>query len=89
MASSNSQITKPQCGCFKRAEPPDVNINTGVQSINTERASEGSFRPVVKCIIYSTVKGRMYQCKVDVDMLNAVKSLLADVSSVTSPSSEL
>ena len=29
----------------------------------------------------------MYQCKVDVDMLNAVKSVLADVSSV-SPSSE-
>ena len=31
--------------------------------------------------------GTMYQCKVDVDMLNAVKSVLADVSSV-SPSSE-
>ena len=29
----------------------------------------------------------MYQCKVDVDMLNAVKSVLADISSV-SPSSE-
>ena len=29
----------------------------------------------------------MYQCEVDVDMLNAVKSVLADVSSV-SPSSE-
>ena len=25
----------------------------------------------------------MYQCEVDVDMLNAVKSLLADVSSVS------
>ena len=33
------------------------------------------------------VKRTMYQRKVDVDMLNAVKSLLADVSSV-SPSSE-
>ena len=33
------------------------------------------------------VKRRMYQRKVDVDMLNAVKSVLADVSSV-SPSSE-
>ena len=32
-------------------------------------------------------KQRMYQCRVDVDMLNAVKSLLADVSSI-SPSSE-
>ena len=31
--------------------------------------------------------GTMYQRKVDVDMLNAVKSVLADVSSV-SPSSE-
>ena len=30
-------------------------------------------------------KRTMYQCKVDVDMLNAVKSVLADVSS---PSSE-
>ena len=33
------------------------------------------------------VKRSMYQRKVDVDMLNAVKSVLADVSSV-SPSSE-
>ena len=33
------------------------------------------------------VKGTMYQRKVDVDMLNAVKSVLADVSSI-SPSSE-
>ena len=32
--------------------------------------------------------GTMYQRKVDVDILNAVKSVLADVSSV-SPSSEL
>ena len=34
------------------------------------------------------VKRTMYQRKVDVDMLNAVKSVLADVSSV-SPLSEL
>ena len=34
-----------------------------------------------------TVKHTMYQRKVDMDMLNAVKSVLADVSSV-SPSSE-
>ena len=33
------------------------------------------------------VMRRIYQCEVDVDMLNAIKSLLADVSSV-SPSSE-
>ena len=39
MSSMNSQIDKPQCGHPKRAELPDVNINTGVQSINTERAS--------------------------------------------------
>ena len=37
MASSNSQIDRPQRGCPKRAELPDVKINTGVQSINTER----------------------------------------------------
>ena len=39
MASSESQIDKPQRGCPKRAKLPDVNINTGAQSINTERAS--------------------------------------------------
>ena len=39
MASSDSQINKPQRGRPKRAEPPDVNINTGAQSSNTERAS--------------------------------------------------
>ena len=31
------------------------------------------------------VKRRMYQLKVDVDMLNAVKSVLADVSPSVSP----
>ena len=36
MASSDGQIDKPQCGRPKRAELPDVNINTGMQSINTE-----------------------------------------------------
>ena len=39
MAGSDSQIDKPHYGRPKRAEPPDVNINTGAQSINTERAS--------------------------------------------------
>ena len=39
MESSDSQMDKPQHGRPKRAELPDVNINTGVQSINTERAS--------------------------------------------------
>ena len=39
MTSSDSQIDKPQRGRPKRAELPDVNINTGAQGINTERAS--------------------------------------------------
>ena len=38
MASSDSQIDKPQRGRPKRAELPDININTGAQIINTERA---------------------------------------------------
>ena len=38
MASSNRQIDKPQRGRPERAELPDVNINTGAQSITTERA---------------------------------------------------
>ena len=33
MASSGSQIGKPRRGRPKRAELPDVNINTGAQSI--------------------------------------------------------
>ena len=39
MASSDSQIDKSQRGRPKRAELPDININIGAQSINTERAS--------------------------------------------------
>ena len=39
MASSDRQNDKPQRGRPKRAELPDVNINTGAQSINTERVS--------------------------------------------------
>ena len=31
MASSDNQIDKPQCGHPKRAELPDVNINTQVR----------------------------------------------------------
>ena len=39
MASSESQIDKPQRGRPKRAELLDLDINTGAQSINAERAS--------------------------------------------------
>ena len=39
MASSDSQIDKPQRGRPKRAELPDVNINTGAQSIDTNWAT--------------------------------------------------
>ena len=39
MASSDSQIDKTQRERPKRAELPDVNINTGAQSINIERVS--------------------------------------------------
>ena len=39
MVRSDSQIDKPQHGRPKRAELLDVNINTGTQSINSERVS--------------------------------------------------
>ena len=39
MACSNSQIGQPQCEHPNKAELLDVNINTGAQSINTERTS--------------------------------------------------
>ena len=38
MAGSNNEINKPQRGHPKRAELLNVNINTGTQSISTERA---------------------------------------------------
>ena len=38
MASSVSEFDKPPRGRPKRAELPDVNINTGAQSINSERS---------------------------------------------------
>ena len=52
MASNNSQIDKPQRGRSKRAELPDVNIKTGAQSINTERAS---FNTAISDVPYSIV----------------------------------
>ena len=39
MPSRDSLIDEPQHGCPKRAELPDVNINTDSQSINTATAS--------------------------------------------------
>ena len=36
MASSNSEIDKPQRVCPKRAEMLDVNMNIGMESINRE-----------------------------------------------------
>ena len=39
MAGSDSQIDQLQLGRPKRAELLDVNMNTGAQSINSERVS--------------------------------------------------
>ena len=50
MASSDSQIEKPQRGRPKRAELTDVNINTGTQSIITERASLSHSKDIVVII---------------------------------------
>ena len=55
MASSDIQIDKPQCGHPKRADMLlDVNINTSVQSINTERASLNNtiFNTIILVLIY-------------------------------------
>ena len=43
MASRDSQIDKAQHGHPKRAVLLEVNINTGVQSIETERVSLKSY----------------------------------------------
>ena len=64
------------------SSPAKQNKNTRI-SLNTTSVhlARDSCRQLV-------VNNTMYQRKVDVDMLNAVKSVLADVSSV-SPSSEM
>ena len=56
MASSDSDIDKPQHWCSKRAELPDVNINTGAQSINTERASLQEFSLSLRYKCYENPK---------------------------------
>ena len=53
MGGSDSQIDKPQRGRPKRAELPDVNINTGAQSINTEKSLFKSFKFFYSRIILS------------------------------------
>ena len=60
MASSDSQQREHP----KRAELPDVNINTGVQSINTERASEAgvmAFNPVNAMFLCANKVQKMQQ----------------------------
>ena len=47
MASSHSQIDKPQRGRRKRAELRGGNINTGAQSINTERSGDSTLSIIV------------------------------------------
>ena len=42
MASSDSQIDKPQRRRPKRAELPNVNINTGAQSVNSGSFFKGA-----------------------------------------------
>ena len=49
MASSDSQIDKPQRGRPKRAELPDVNIDTGAQSILMPQLICPSKEPVYSC----------------------------------------
>ena len=55
-SSADSEIDKP--GAQKRVELPDVNINTGVQSINAERATSMNqlCNSAISTTIYSYVK---------------------------------
>ena len=46
IASSDSQIHKPPCGRPNRDELPDVNINTGAQSIDAQRTSLNKLREI-------------------------------------------
>ena len=66
MACSDSQIDKPQHGHPKRAELPDVNINTGAQSINTESFFNGRINLFIKTMEHNTVESQAvltsFQC---------------------------
>ena len=56
VASSDSQIDKPQRGRPKRrAELLDVNINTGAQSIDTERSSNLRYILLRPVVAFSTI----------------------------------
>ena len=59
MASSDGQIDKPQRGCPKRAELPGVNINTGVQSVDTERASLKQMQ-IIHITLFCTEEGGLH-----------------------------
>ena len=63
MASGDSQIDEPQHWYPKRAELLDVNINTGAQSINTERALNIA-------AVFCSVRWKFHQLVLDFAVLN-------------------
>ena len=80
MASSNGRIDKPQHRCPKRAELPNVNINTGVQSINTERVPLRCLRLMYEMKIAQTPLNDgiflLFKLKFDCSFQNPVFSIL-------------
>ena len=73
MASSDSQIDKPQRGRPKRAELLGVNINTGAQSINTEKASLNVFGVKIMLHLYVCLLNRLHAVyRVSVFSISAV-----------------
>ena len=93
MASSDSQIDKPQPGRPKRTELPDVNINTGAQSINAERASNNIFfssNSSVEPGIWDQVLD-LYPCLVDCSVCSsthvrrALREALREYADLLSP----
>ena len=81
MASSNGRIDKPQHRCqTKRAELPNVNINTGMQSINTERVPLRCLRLMYEMKIAQTPLNDgiflLFKLKFDCSFQNPVFSIL-------------
>ena len=62
MASSDSQINKPQCGHPERAELLDVNINTGAQSIDTESLFNEYENALLIWMVKSTSSSHAHAC---------------------------
>ena len=90
--NNRAQIDKPQRGRPKRAELPGVNINTGAQSINTERAGKTRLvllspyilNKVVNkvCLFFQIILGVVQSASSRMETVGEIRKRLQDVLKV-------